>query len=197
MGKSFEMMGLAAFNIFIAIILSSVFLTKGGSSSVNSLTESNIERFINDVTAISGGQRDDMDAYSVTDFLMTHIAENSNFKTEIEYGLPDMPSNMRTLEMDKMNFISHTLQGMKAMTRHESAVRIEYIKIADSGKSAKVMTTNYERGIMPVSDDFGEARMMPVTGTSYCEQELVLSGKNVIQMAGANCSTSIDFSDSY
>ena len=196
MGKSFELLGLAAFNVFIAIILSAMFLTKDGAS-VRSLTETNIEQFVTEVAAVSGGKRDDMDSYSITKFFMDHIAENGLFTSEIEYAMPDMPASTRTLEMDKLNFISHVLEGMKTMTRHESAVKIEYIKIADSGKSAKVMATNYERGIMPVNDDFGEARMIPVMGTSYCEQEIVLSGKNVIQMVGADCSTNIDFSDSY
>ncbi len=196
MGKSVELLGLAAFNIFIAIILSATFLTNS-SAAVNALTESNVSTFITEVAAVSGGQRHDMDSYSITSYFMSHISENGLFTSTIEYSLPDMDSSSRTLEMDKMNFISHVLQGMKAMEKHEAAVKIEYIKIADNGKSASVMTTNYERGVMPVEDGMGDARMVPVTGTSYCEQELVLSAKNVIQMATANCSTNIDFSDTY
>lgn len=195
MGKSFELLGLAAFNIFIAIILSTTFLT--GSRGIDTLTEDNVESFITEVAEVSGGQRENMDSYSVTHYFMNHIAENGQFTSKIEYAMPDMPASTRTLQMDKMNFISHILEGRKAMTRHETAVEIEYIQIADNGKRAKVMTTNYERGIMPIDDGMGEARMVPVTGTSYCEQEVILSGKNIIQMATANCSTNINFSDSY
>lgn len=195
MGKSFELLGLAAFNIFIAIILSTTILS--GSGKVKTLTEANVENFITEVSEVSGGLRQDMDSYSVTHFFMNHIAEDGKFTSQIEYIMPDMPSSTRTLEMDKLNFISYVLEGMKVMTRHESAVEIEYIKIADNGKRAKVMTTNYERGVMPIDDGMGEARMVPVTGTSYCEQDVILSGKNIIQMEAASCSTNIDFSDSY
>ena len=197
MGKSLELLGLAAFNVMIAIILSATFLTKS-HDTVSSLTETHVEKFIHEVTEIAGGQRHDMDPFTVTKYLMAHIADNSEFKSTIEYSMPDVSSSdSRTLEMDKMNYISYTLEGMKEMTKHETAVKIDYIKITDDGKSATVTTTNYERGVMPVEDGAGEAQMMPVNGTSYCEQRLVLSTKHIIQMAGATCSTNIDFSDSY
>ena len=195
MGKSVELLGLAAFNIFIAIILSATFLT-GAGSSVSALTETNVESFITEVAEVSGGKREDMDSYSITHFFMDHIAEDGVFKSEIAYAMPDMPSSTRTLEMDKLNFISHILEGMKSMTKHETAVKIEYIRITDNGKSAIVTTTNYERGVMPIADSFGDAQMVPVTGTSYCEQQVILNGKT-IQMAGADCSTNIDFANSY
>ena len=106
MGKSFELLGLAAFNVFIAIILSAMFLTKDGAS-VRSLTETNIEQFVTEVAAVSGGKRDDMDSYSITKFFMDHIAENGLFTSEIEYAMPDMPASTRTLALDKLNFIRH------------------------------------------------------------------------------------------
>lgn len=196
MGKSLELLGLAAFNVFIALILSATFLAKSGPS-VSALTEDNIRAFVTEAAAVSGGQRQDMDSYGVTDYFMGHIADDGLFTSTIAYDMPDMPASERTMEMDKMKFISNVLQGIQSMTRHETAVDIEYIKITDNGKSAHVVTTNYERGVMPMDDGMGESNMVPVTGTSYCEQTLVLSGKNVIQMAGAKCNTNIDFSDAY
>ncbi len=196
MGKSFELLGLAAFNIFLAIILSATFLTNAGVS-VDTLNESNVEGFITRVAEISGGRDEAMDQYSITSFFMDHISDDSTFVSTIEYNMPDMEDSARELEMDKMTFISHVLQGMQAMDKHESAVQIDHIDIADNGKSARVVTTNYERGVMPVDDGFGDIRMMPVMGTSYCEQKLVLSQKRTIQMAGAECSTSISFQESY
>lgn len=194
MGKSIELLGLAAFNIFIALILSATFLK--GNAGVPALTETNVTQFITEVSHVAGGQRADMDQFSITEYFMAHIADHGMFTSTIEFSLPDETSSSRRLEMDKNNYISHTLEGMKTMSKRETAVTIEYIKIAENGKSATVTTTNYERGVMPVEDGFGEAQMLPVTGTSYCEQELVLT-ENVIQMAAANCSTSIDFFDSY
>ena len=196
MGKSIELLGLAAFNIFIAIVLSTPVLSKS-DAAVSSLTESNVERFINEMAQVSGGLREDMDAYSITGYFMNHIADGGVFKTRIAYDLPDMPTNEREHEMDKLNFISHVLQDTKSMERHETAVKIEHIKIVENGRRAQVMTTNYERGVMPIADGYGEPRMVPVTGTSYCEQDVVLSGKNIIQVAGVNCSTNIDFAESY
>lgn len=196
MGKSLELLGLAAFNIFIALILSATILSNG-NGRVSTLDETNVTHFITEVADVAGGKREDMDPFSITEYFMAHIADHGKFISNIEFSLPDMSSDSRMLEMDKKNFISHTLEGMKTMSQRETAVEIEYIKIADNGKSAKVTTTNYERGVMPVEDGMGEAQMMPVTGTSYCEQELVLSRENIIQMAAANCSTSISFSDSY
>jgi len=196
MGKSLELLGLAAFNIFIALILSATFLSKD-NGKVNALTETNVTHFITEVAEVAGGKRQDMDQLSIMKYFMDHIADKGMFTSKIEFSLPDMSSNERTLEMDKNNFISHTIEGMKTMTQRETEVKIDYIKIAENGKSAKVNTTNYERGVMPVADEMGEAQMMPVTGTSYCEQELVLSEKNIIQMAGASCSTNINFAESY
>ncbi len=196
MGKSFELLGLAAFNIFIALILSMTFLTKG-NTKVSALTETNVTHFITEAADVAGGKRQEMDQFSITEYFLAHIADHGLFTSTIEFTIPEMEASSRTLEMDKNNYISHVLEGSKAMTKRETEVKIEYIKIAEGGKSAKVNTTNYERGVMPVEDGMGEARMMPVTGTSYCEQELVLSDKHIIQMAGASCSTNIDFSDSY
>ncbi len=199
MGKSVELLGLAALNIIVAMVLSVTFLAKTDAAavSVSALTKDNVQQFITETVAVSGGQREDMDDYGITTYFMSHIADHGQFISTIEYDMPDMPSSARTLEMDKMNFISHVLQGKEAMNRHETAVQIEYIEIAANGKSAMVTSTNYERGVMPVQDAMGEARMIPVTGTSYCEQEIVLSQKNIIQMAKADCSTNIDFADSY
>lgn len=195
MGKSLELLGLAAFNVFLALILSVTFLSNASPEKINTLTEASVEDFIHEVSKISNGERADMDPYSITAFFMNHISEDGQFISKMRYSIPDMPTDERTLEMDKMNFISHTLQSMNTMNRHETLVKVEYIKIEDEGRTATVMTTNYERGMLPVDDGFGEASLMPVQGTSYCEQKLVLNNKRVMQMAGANCTTDIVFSE--
>ena len=196
MGKSLELLGLATFNIIIAIILSATFLKKS-EEAISTLTTPHIEKFVNDITEISGGIRKDMDSFEVTSYLMAHIANDSRFSSTIDYNMPDISeSGERILELDKLHFISNTQQGMKAFTRHEAAVKIDYIQIADNGKSARVTTTSHERGVIPIEDNFGETQFFPVTGTSYCEQKLVLSEESIIQMAEAVCSTNIDFINS-
>ena len=67
----------------------------------------------------------------------------------------------------------------------------------NDGRAALVVTTNYERGVIPVQGIMGDAQMLPVTGTSFCEQEVVLSDKKIIQMAEAECKTNIAFADAY
>lgn len=199
MGKSIELLGLAAFNVFIALILCATFLSGngGGKDRVETLTEDNVAIFIAEVSDVAAGKKQQMDGFGITEYLMTHIADHGVFKSTISFTMPDAPASSRELEMDKMNFISHTLQGMKTMEKRETVVKIDYIQIADNGKTASVTTTNRERGVMPVDDGSGEMKKIPVEGTSYCEQKLELSDKKIIQMAEAKCSTSIDFANSY
>ena len=197
MGKSFELLGMAAFNIMVAIILSTTFLTGASPETVNALTQENVEGFVSKVADITSGKNEDIDQFTITEYLMTHINDDGVFVSKINYGMADMMDNEHDLEMDKMTYISHTISGLKSMQKHETAVRIEHIEIADNARSATVTTTNYERGIMPYDDGFGDPRMIPVVGTSYCEQRLVLSTGNIIQMAGADCNTNIDFNDQY
>jgi hypothetical protein len=194
MGKSLELLGLAAFNVFVALILSATFISHGSARLV-SLSEDSIKAFLQESSEIAGGLRKDMDSYSITQYFMDHIAPDGQFRTTMRYNIPDMPEEERVMEMDKMNFIAQTLQGMHAMADRETLVKVEYVKIDATGRNAEVVTTNYERGLMPVADVSGEANMMPVQGVSYCEQTLVLSDQRKIQMANAKCTTDLSFSE--
>lgn len=196
MGRSFELLGLAAFNIFIAMILAVTFISSNAAETHKTLTEANVREFIMEVANISSGQRRDLDAYAITSYFMNHIADGSRFRTVMQYEIPDMPRSERELEMDKMNFISHLLQGTQLVSRYETRVDIDYVRIAADGKRATAMTTSYERGLMPVDDGSGTEQMMPVMGASYCEQAIVLADQS-IKMAGAQCTTSISFETGY
>ena len=194
MGKSLELLGLASFNVMIALVLSVAFLSHAGGK-MDRLTEASVTAFITEVSEISAGKRKDMDPYSITSYFMTHITQDGSFKTTLRYSIPEMPDDERQMEMDKMNFISHTLQGLQTMADRETMVKVEFVQIEDGGKSAAITTTNYERGMMPVDDGSGTVNMMPVQGTSYCEQKVILNDKRLIQMAGATCTTDITFSE--
>lgn len=197
MGKSFELLGLATVNIFIAIFLSTTFLSDDNMTGISRLNESNVTAFVNEVAQISGGQREEMDAYGITSFLMKHIKENGRFRSHIDYEIPDFPETSRDLEMDRNTYISHILQVMEDFEKHEAAIRIENVEIEKDGRSALVITTNYERGVIPVQGVMGDTQMLPVTGMSFCEQELVLSENKAIQMANATCDTNIAFVEAY
>lgn len=198
MGKSFELLGLITFNVFIALILSATFLGsagKGPAAIPDRLTEPYVTSFIEEFAAITGGQRSDMDSYALADYFMNHLGEESRFTTTLRYSIPDQPEEKRTLEMDRTAFIGNVMQGQKTMDKHETKVQIEYINISDDEKSATVLITNYERGLMPVDDGAGNEVIMPVQGTSYCEQKLSLDEKSLIRIEGATCMTDIAFSE--
>jgi len=198
MGKSFELLGLITFNVFIALILSATFLSSAGKGSAaipDRLTEPYVASFIEEFAAITGGQRGDMDSYALADYFMNHLGKESHFITTLRYSIPDQPEERRTLEMDRTTFIGNVMQGQKAMDKHETKVQIEYIDISDDEKSATVLVTNYERGLMPVDDGAGNEVIMPVQGTSYCEQKLSIDEKFLIRIDGATCTTDIVFSE--
>lgn len=198
MVKTVELMGLATFNIFVALTLSATVLSGANKENTNSvLTESNITTFINDVATISGGLKTDMDEHNIVEYFIAHMTKEGRVKASISYKMDNQDEQQRDMDMGRMDYISHILQGMKTMQKHETKTRIDYIKVAEDGKSARVVTTNYERGIMPTEDAFGDMVAMPVLGTSYCEQNIVLSPDRVIQMDGAECTTSISFEESF
>ena len=203
MGKSVELLGLAAFNIFLALILAATFLSGGGkegkSARLDSLTEDHVSGFIKEVNEITSGARTDMDSFKVSKYFMDHIAETGKFINTVSYEMPQANGQEKTLEMGKMDFISHILQGMKqgegeAPAQGQSSVSIENIDIADNGKIAHIVTTSQERGVMPMDDGSGEATMVPIVGVSYCEQTVVLESKS-IQMQNAKCTTTVNYAD--
>ncbi|MCB9988555.1 MAG: hypothetical protein H6868_04370 [Rhodospirillales bacterium] len=198
MGKSFELLGMAAFNVMLAVILSATFFHKvSPTDAVQTLTEANVDYFIREVSAISSGEKEDMDSYKITSYFLKHINDDSQFVTVLKYAMDGGDPEEQSMEMGKMDFISHILQGQKAMDRHETAVTVEYIKISDDKKSAKVITQIRERGLMPTLDDFGEQTLVPVTGVSYCDQVVSLNDDHDIQMDGAECTTYMDINHEY
>jgi len=196
MGKSLELLGLASFNVLIAMILSVTFLSNVGGK-MDRLTEASVRDFIVIVSDISAGKKTELDQYSITSFFMKHISPSSIFETTLRYSIPDTEDDERKIKMDKMTFISHTLQGMDTMKDRETMVKIESIDIADTGQTAAVTTTNYERGLMPIDDGSGMLSMMPVQGISYCEQKVLLNDQQIIQMGGAVCSSELSFSEGF
>lgn len=196
MGKTFELLGLVSFNMFVALMLSITFLSRTEETArVHELTEGAVAAFVKEATAISSGQKVDFDSYEITTYFMEHIADGSQFKTVLRTSSPNAPSDERTVDMDKMTFISNVLQGQKIMQRHEAAVTVEYVKIEEGGKTAQVVITSRERGMMPVPDMTGEEVLMPVEGVSYCEQTMGISSKHKIQMTGASCTTDLVISE--
>lgn len=197
MGKSFELMGLAAFNIMLAVILSATFFGEAGTGQAGKLTKDNITVFIEEVSSISTGSRGAMDDYDITTFFMRHIAKDSTFKSEIRYQAPDMETSSREVKMGRNGYISNVIQGLHKNENQETKVVIEHITIGQDKKKANVRFTSFERGVLPYDDGFGEVRMVPVNGISYCEQDIIVNENKIIQMADADCVTDMEILNAF
>ncbi len=203
--KIFEAMAFTTFNIMVAIVLSSTFFNKAEKSTdvtITALNETHITKFIEHMTDMTSGKGKSFDAYGITTYLMAHIADDSAFASTISYNIPnDSDDNSdvqeEVMDMDKMAFIQHVLESNKSMQDHESAVSIDFIEIAADKRTASAIITTHERGMMPTVTEFGEDTLIPVTGTSFCEQKFSLSDKHVLQITGASCATDMDFSTEY
>jgi hypothetical protein len=196
MGKSFELLGLMAFNVFLGLILSVNFINQTDAKLLSQLDEQNVAAFITQVADISTGKQG-MDHMDVTEYFMSHIADNGTFRNRISYSMAYINNEDQVMEMDKLTYISHVIQSLSSQRSHQSEMEIEYIEIAEAGESATVMTVNYEEGEMPVQEAGGQARMIPVKGASYCEHELSLTEDKQIQLKGSNCMTDISREGAY
>ncbi len=198
MGKSFELLGLMAFNVFLGLILAVTFLPdRAGRGALNFLTEDHVASFINEVNNITTGADPEIDSYDITKYFQKHVADGGQFVNTVRYQLPDQPmgsTQEKTLQMGKIDFISHVLKGMQSMQERQASLKIESIEIAENGRSATVVTTSEEKGLVPVQVTDEETTMTPVVGISFCEQTVVLD-QNYIQMIKANCTTSLSFTE--
>ena len=193
-GKSLELMGFATINGILAMVLPVTFLSGGHKTDIQRLTRANITDFVNQVTMVSSGTGKDTDLLQVAEFLGKHISDDSHFTSTMQYDLPNIPMDEKTVNLGKKEYISHVLESLKTAPDRETKTRIEDIEIAHNTTEARVITTSYEKGL--VSIDNGEEKPVPVavTGISYCEQKIVLKNKT-ISMAGATFSTSVQTPD--
>ncbi len=196
MGKSFELLGMAAFNTFLGLILAVTFLSQAGKNAVTSFTDQSVRAFVNEMTHMISKSNQEFDDYALTDYFMNHIDDAGRFTTTVSYSLPNAEEEKKeTLDMDKIKYISQVIQARKAMNQRGLETVIEYVDVDDSGKKATVITTNTERGMMKMTQEDGTYTEVPVTGISYCEQALTFDGKR-IKIASATCSTTVNFTDS-
>ena len=200
--KLFEAMGFTTFNIMVAIVLSATFFDKAEntqSAYITELSDSNVTHFIEKMADVASGQGEEMDSYDITSYLMDHIADNSHFNSTINYNIShnDDENQEEVMDMSKLEFISHVLSNLKSMERHETQTSVEFVEIAADKKTASAVITTYERGMMPTVTEFGEDTLVPVRGTSFCEQKFALSDENILQITEASCATDLDFSIDY
>jgi hypothetical protein len=200
--KLFEVMGFTTFNIMVAMVLSATFFGKAEeaqSTYIQELNNENVTQFIETVAYVASGKKADMDSYAITTYLMDHIAADSNFNSTITYNISDNfeDNQEEVMDMSKLEFISHVLSNLKSMERHETQTNVEFVEVAEDKRTASAVITTYERGMMPTVSEFGEDTLVPVRGTSFCEQKFALTQENVLQITEASCATDLDFSIDY
>lgn len=199
MGKGFELLSMIGLQIFLATIVVMTLLAQNkgrdtlSEEVLNSLTSENIEHFIQELTAVTTGQSKTLDVYGVTEYLMKHLPADGEYITAISFEDHNAEIQEEYMVMNRLTYISNILQAMKGVVAHEVTIKIENIDIAKNGKRAEIVISSLERGLMPMPDGSGGTRFMAMSTSTYCEQELILTDDNIIQLAITDCSTDINF----
>lgn len=196
MGKSLELLGMAGFNAFLGLTLTVTFLSQhDGKDGPTRLTEARVSTFVAEMTDVALGKHPDLDQYGITTWFMKHLDENSKFSTNMNIAKSDGQESQEKMEMGRMDYISHVLKDNKAVKNREATLHIEYVKIGEGGKSASVVFTSMEKASVPVKRDDQEYEI-PITGTSYCEQQLVLQD-TTIRVTGVSCTTNVRMTENF
>lgn len=195
MGKSFELLGMMAFQTFLVLIVGVSLMTTSKEATPTTLTTASIEQFIEELSNVTAGKKEGMDSAGVTEFLMKHLASGGEFITQMTYIGETMEEREEDITMSKLDYISNVLQGLENIEEHESSLHIDHINISSDGQEALVVFSNYEEGRMPLPSQVSGMRKIAMSGTSYCEQKLGLTEKQVIQLLSENCITDISFID--
>ena len=195
MGRSLELLGMASFNVFLGLVLTVTFLNQNGNEKPSRLTEARITEFVTEMTHIALGNNPQLDQLGITTWLMDHLEENSSFSNNMNVLQANGQTREEKLEMNRMDYISHVLGEIKTVKSREANLHIEYIKIEESGKGASVIFTSMEKGRIPVVNE-DTSYEIPVSGTSYCEQKIILD-KKIIKVSNATCTTNVSMTESY
>lgn len=143
---------------------------------------------------MSSGKSLSNSAPQILKFLDTHIHRSARFKTVIQYSVPGQAPQQNEMAMDKKKFIENIKTGTDSMNDYESAITISKIQISKDGRKATLETQSNENGMMTIVDpESGQQHQVPVLGASQCQQIIMLSEKNVMQIYNANCKTGIMF----
>ncbi len=163
---------------------------------VTALNERNIRAFLEEVSAISTGQRPDLLDDDVANYFNNHVSDKAVFKSKMHYDIPNFPSQATEMKLNKEEYIGTILQGRFMMEDYQSNIEIRDLKIGGGGKNATFTSVITEKGRMPFPKDPkkpNDVEMIPIEGQSTCRQRLIVSFNNFIQMARAECETDISF----
>ena len=189
--KTFELIGLITVNVMLAAVMSATFLSHSiHAGASDRLTEPVLTDFVEQMTSVSTGAKAGTDIFAANRFLQDHLAAGSMFKTSLTYDLPAMDEAERHIALDKKDYINNVLAQLKAGKADDAATRIETIDIAPDARHARVITTSYQRGPMPIQTGNGQ-QVVQVKAVSYCEQAVGLKNRSIV-IDDATCTTSVE-----
>jgi hypothetical protein len=166
---------------------------------VTKLDKNNVTAFIQEVQAIVTTGSATMTQPEIAAYFNRHIAEKALFDSTMKYEMPGYPAQESAMQIGKAEYIDGILNGASMMKSYENSVEIKKIEIGKGGRSAHVTTVTREKGEMPWpkqsegEDGPPELVPMPVSGMSTCEQTIIISLTNYIQMQRAECYTALSF----
>lgn len=163
------------------------------------LDKNSITRFINDVHNVVKTGSQNMTPDEIATYFSRHIADGAEFSSEMSYEMPGYPPQYSALRINKIEYINGILNGTGLMEDYEQDLQVQNITLGPGKRSALVKILIHEKGKMPWPKDQPnpesppEMVPLPVKGLSECEQNLVLSRDNIIQMQKAQCRTTLSF----
>ena len=160
---------------------------------VTQLNENNIALFLEETKTVSLGKRDDMLPEDIETYLARHLAPKGSFKSKTKFEIPGYPNQDMEMKLSREEYIKSILDGQNLISDYETTIEIKKMEIENGGRAANVTTISTDHGKMPWPNGQGEDKLVPMKGTSECEQRLIVSFNNYIQMANATCTTVITF----
>lgn len=159
--------------------------------NVDKLTNNNIREFVLDLTQ-KANEISSLDQSYLMDFYDKHLHPKAFFKSSMNYLIPGYPTQENSVSFNKEKYIESLFQSSASVDDFEAEVTIQNIKISKDKRKATLETMTSENAIMKVPQD-GGIEYVPMVGYSKCEQILMLSDHNYIQIYSANCSTQMEF----
>lgn len=166
----------------------------GNADFVTVLTADKIQAFLEESRNLAVGRDIATAQEDITRYFQNHLAEKGVFKSKTRYELPGFPAQEGEMKLNKEEYIAYVIEGRDLLEDYRTTIEVRAIEISGSGRSATIQTTSTERGKMPWVDEQGNPALIPIDGVSDCEQRLVVSPANYIQLAQADCNTLISFS---
>ncbi len=157
------------------------------------LDESSVKAFVEELRAVSTGQDADAAQGDAAAYLKNHLADKGSFRSKTTYEMPGYPVQEVEMEFQKSEFIDNIANGNGLLQDYETSVAIEDLNISNGGRSATFKAKISEKGRIPWPDGRGGQEMVPIKGSSDCQEKVIVSLNNYMQLADADCATTISF----